>query len=914
MSSVVGRESEIAVVEAFLAESDRGARALAILGEPGIGKTTLWDEAVRQARDRGAIVLEARPAESEARLSFSGLTDLLSPVAPERVAVLPGPQRRALDVALLRVEADRPPERRLVGTALLSLIRALAADREVVLAIDDVQWLDPPSAGATEFAIRRLTDEPVRAILSLRSGSAVLLDDFVRGERLRRLELGPLSVAALHRVVAERLGRTFPRPTLVRIAQASAGNPLHALEIARLLARADIQGSPGLPVPDSLQTLVADRVRSLPARTRDALLRASALARPDLSLVDARALAAAEEAGLVRIGSDRRIEFVHPLFASAVYSSAPRDRRREIHRALAGVVRDPEEIARHLALACEDRDAQVADIVQDAAHRASSRGAPDTAAELTDLALALVPEGSSSVNELRLELAQHLYHAGDFQRASGVLEELRRDLEPGDVLAHALLTLAEIDYWRKGESAAVVLAEEALGTAHGALLRGRCQAAIAMYAGTVDLAKAAAAARAALELLEARPDAEAGLVAQALGAKIRADLFLGKGFDAEAAQRARSLQDEAPPAEVDSRLVFKLGQWLRYVDDLDGARARLAESEQAARDEGDDSSLANILLNRVVVETWAGRWGHAADLTGQMSDAFEQLGVEPEGIDPWRAYLDAHAGRLDTVRAATGQRPREPIIAMIWSRCHGLAELASGELEPADRHLSEALAELDLVDFREPAIWRVDGDAIEAAVAVGDLDRAERLVVRFEERAARSRIPWSLAVSARCRGLLLAAQGDLDAAAEELQRALVEHERSPVPFERARTLLVQGQILRRLKKKREARTAFEGSLTILRDLGAETWVARAEAELRRVAVRRAPDDLSATELRIAHLAAAGLTNRAIAAEVFVTQKAVEANLARAYRKLGIRSRAQLARALDSRASAHRTETRAEAGE
>ena len=334
----------------------------------------------------------------------------------------------------------------------------------------------------------------------------------------------------------------------MRIAQASAGNPLHALEIARLLARADVQGSPGLPVPDSLQTLVADRVRSLPARTRDALLRASALARPDLSLVDARALAAAEEAGLVRIGSDRRIEFVHPLFASAVYSSAPRDRRREIHRALAGVVRDPEEIARHLALACEDRDAEVADIVQDAAHRASSRGAPDTAAELTDLALALVPEGSSSVNELRLELAQHLYHAGDFQRASGVLEELRRDLEPGDVLAHALLTLAEIDYWRKGESAAVVLAEEALGTAHGALVRGRCQAAIAMYAGTVDLAKAAAAARAALELLEARPDAEPGLVAQALGARVRADLFLGEGFDAEAAQRARSLEDEAPPA------------------------------------------------------------------------------------------------------------------------------------------------------------------------------------------------------------------------------------------------------------------------------------------------------------------------------------------------------------------------------
>jgi DNA-binding NarL/FixJ family response regulator len=237
---------------------------------------------------------------------------------------------------------------------------------------------------------------------------------------------------------------------------------------------------------------------------------------------------------------------------------------------------------------------------------------------------------------------------------------------------------------------------------------------------------------------------------------------------------------------------------------------------------------------------------------------------------------------------------------MIWNRCVGLAALAAGQNADADRHLAHAVVELDRVDFREPAVWRLDGDATEAAIAVGDLDRAESLAARFEERAARSRIPWSLAVSARCRGLLLAAHGDLEGAAESLERALSEHERCPVPFERARTLLVHGQVHRRMKQKRQARASLADALAIFRRLGAEPWARRTENELARVAVRRAPDDLSPTELKIAELAASGSTNQEIAVQVFLTRKTVEANLARAYRKLGIRSRAQLARALDER--------------
>ena len=900
MSSLVGRESELEAVEVFL-RSER-PRAVAIVGEPGIGKTTLWQAAVEHARARGARLLIARPTESEARLAFAGLADLLAEVPDELFAQLPEPQRVGLDAALLRAASARPPERRVVGAGLLTLLRALAGESEVVCAIDDLQWLDASSAAAVEFALRRLDEEPVRSLLSVRATELARapIPALERDHQVELLELGPLSVAALHRVLMQELGRTFPRPTLVRIAQAADGNALYAIEIARELDRRGVQDAASrVPVPQSLDALVRARVRALPAEARDALLRAAVLARPDTETIDPVELAPAEEAGLVRVEVDGRIEFVHPLFASAVYSAAPAARLREAHRAVADRARDPEERARHLALAAPGPDAEVVRELQAAARHARMRGSPDSAAELTGLALLLLPADAPARLELQLELAEQLHLASDFPAARALLEELRATLPPGDLRARALLTLVEIDYWRQGESAATALAEEALADARDRVLKARCHAAVALYAGTVDLPKAAAAAREALALLEEDPDPDPGLVAAALSARVRADLFLGDGFDRETAMRALALEESGPPATVDTRVVFKLGQWLRYIDDFDGARASLERAEQQAREEGDESSLANILLNRVIVATWAGDLAGAAGLAERMLDAFGQQGVGAGAGDIWRAYVDAYAGRVESVReAAAIADSGDPMGTALWSRCLGLAELAAGETASADRHLTEALEVFERVAFREPAIWRVDGDAIEAALAVGDVDRAEGLLVRFQERAARSRIPWGLAVSARCRGLVLAAQGELDAAAEALEQALAEHERCPMPFERARTLLVQGRLQRRLKQKRQARLSLEEARELFAGAGAEAWLVRVDEELGRVAVRRAPEELSATELRIAQLAADGLSNKAIAEQAFVSVKTVESNLKRAYSKLGISSRAQLARALD----------------
>ena len=892
MPGVVGREPELKAVDAFLAGT---AQALAIVGEPGIGKTTVWREAVDRARGRGATVLVARPAESEARLSFGGVADLTSALPPEAFDALPAPQRRGLDVALLRADSAGPPARRVVATALLTLLRELAAGNAVVVAIDDLQWLDPPSAVALEFALRRLDNENVRVIFSMRVDATA-----PSGLATERIDVGPLSVASLHRILSAATGRTFARPILIRIADASGGNPLHAIEIALELVRRGVQDSVApLPVPDSLGALVRARVRALPAPTRDALLRAAALTRPDTTLVDQTALAAAEESALVSIDPSGRVRFTHPLFASAVYAAAATSRRRAVHRDLAAAVADPIERAHHLALASDGHDPAVAAELESAARHARSRAAPDTAASLLDLALRLVPGGSDESQRLQLELAEHLYLASDFARARVVLEELLETLVPGDRRSRALMALAEIDYWHKGESTAARLIEQALESAQSLLQRARCLTQLAMYAGTVDLEQAGSAAHAACELLEGHETEEPTLAAAALGARVRADLFLGHGYDAEAAERAQALELSAPslPVAVDGRVGFKLGQWLRYVDDLDRARTRLSEAEQQARDEGDDASLGNILLNQVVVETWAGNWEAAAALTQRMSDAFDQQGVEPEGIGPWRAYLHAYAGRLDETLTAAGPLPMEPVIAAIHDRCVGLAYLAAGNVATADQHLTRAVEVFERVDFREPAIWRVDGDAIEAAVACGALDRAERLVTRLEEQAARTGIPWNRAVAARGRGLLLAANGELEEAAAALDDALAEHAACPMPYERARTLLVQGQVLRRLKRKREARAALDEAAAVFASLGAEAWVARADAERQRVASRRAPEGLTPSELRVAKLAADGLTNPEIAAQVFVSRKTVEATLARIYRKLAISSRGQLDRAL-----------------
>ena len=280
-----GRASELARVDETIAGLPGGPRVLAIEGEAGIGKTTLWREGTARAARRGWRVLECRPAEAETAFSFAGLGDLLGSVDGRAVNSLPEPQRHALEVALLRERPDgSAPAPRAIGAATLSVLRALSEDTPVVLAVDDVQWLDVPTAQALEFALRRLDGSPVALLATLRTTGVPRpsLLDVVEVAGTPRLRLGPLDRDALHGMLRQRLGDVLTPTLLGRIERASRGNPFRALEVARAWLEGGVpeSGDESLPVPDDVRELINVRLRRLPVSTREELLKASALTDP----------------------------------------------------------------------------------------------------------------------------------------------------------------------------------------------------------------------------------------------------------------------------------------------------------------------------------------------------------------------------------------------------------------------------------------------------------------------------------------------------------------------------------------------------------------------------------------------------------------------------------------------------------
>ncbi|HJS94076.1 MAG TPA: AAA family ATPase, partial [Solirubrobacteraceae bacterium] len=425
-SDVIGRNAELSGVDGFLHEE--GFAVLALEGEPGIGKTTVWQAGVRRARGLGYRVLACNAAQAETRLSFVGLVDLLGSVPEEAVAGLPEPQRRVLEVVLLRASGrELRPDRATICVAVLSLLRALAAEQPLLIAVDDAQWLDAPSASVLEFAVRRLDRERIRMLVSVRlSGEPLRTFDWVLGERRQSLRVGSLSVGALHELIRWRLGRVFARPTVIKLARVSRGNPFYALEVARALHEGgEPHAGEPLPVPEDLANLVRARIRRLPADSRDGLLVASALPVPTLELVGATHIAAAERADIVRVTGDHRVEFTHPLFASAVYSSVSAAERRAVHRRLAGLVVDEEERARHLALAADGPDEQVAQALEAGAVSARSRGAWESAAELLERACELTPaERRHEVRRRTIRAAECHVYAGDRPRARTLLDRV----------------------------------------------------------------------------------------------------------------------------------------------------------------------------------------------------------------------------------------------------------------------------------------------------------------------------------------------------------------------------------------------------------------------------------------------------------------------------------------------------------
>ena len=441
-----------------------------IEGEAGAGKTTLWLAGVEEARERGYRVLETRPAEAEAGLPFAGLGDLVESTLDEVLDELPEPQADALRVALLLAPPGQaPPDERAVAVAVLGVLRELARTGRVLVAVDDVQWLDSPSAKVVSFAWRRLREEPVGILLAHRLGTdapAGLVDD----DRFSSLAVGPLALGAVHRLLHSRLGLVLPRPALRRVHEVSGGNPFFGLELGRALQAHDAELSPGepLPVPDRLQELVRSRLEALPPESRDVLAAAAALSQPTLDLLAAAvsdgadALRPGLEAQVVELDGDR-VRFTHPLLASAAYQSLDAIGRRELHRRLAEVVPDVDERARHLALSTDAPDSDVARALEEAAEHARARGATASAAELCEQACRLTPlDEPDAAHRRTVAAARYRFVAGDTARARALLEEALPSTRGGDGLAEALVLLGRLHRYEGDQPQAAELLRRAL--------------------------------------------------------------------------------------------------------------------------------------------------------------------------------------------------------------------------------------------------------------------------------------------------------------------------------------------------------------------------------------------------------------------------------------------------------------------
>ncbi len=732
------------------------------------------------------------------------------------------------------------------------------------------------------------------------------LDRAVGAERLERIRVSGLSAGALHQLIKRRLGGTFSRAALLRLHSATGGNPFFALELAASLLRA---GAPAageaLPVPDDVQELVGARLRRLPGSTREALLFAAASPNPTIGTLR-RALdvsskqmlarcAGAEAAGVIVVEGDS-VRFKHPLFASAIYAAASTDERRETHRRLAALASNPEQQARHLALGTAVADGAVASIVAEAALDVRRRGAPDAAAELAELAIRLTPTDESDAHDRRvLELGYYLAEAGDAEPARNVLLTVAD--RPGRLQARALLDLAGLDYWGEGSAPAVARCAQALAAAQGEpALEAACHAELAVYCD-FDASRSERHARTALDLLEREGDAaNPDTLIDALLGAARASLVLGRGLPHDLIERAYACELRAETSINRTRVGGQLGQWLKYTDDFAGSRARLEEALAQATQEGDEGSTPNVLMHLAQLECWSGDWPLASRYAEESFELAEQGAQNFGGPAAVRALVDAHRGNIERARVTVESRLEvvQPAAVPAYLRALGFVELSIGNPAAAEPILSRAIENAESFGIREPGVYRVHADLIEVLIGNGKLERAEVVLEEFEQRARASSVPWSLATSARCRGLLLAAHADLDAAKASFEDALHEHERLPMPFERARTLLVLGLLQRRRNERRRAHGLLSEALAIFVELGAPLWAARTRRELRPLGGRPTSRvALTPAEQRVADLAGSGLTNRQVAAALFISAKTVESSLARVYRKLEIRSRAEL---------------------
>jgi DNA-binding CsgD family transcriptional regulator len=910
---LVGRDEELGSLVRLLDAPGEQPAAAVVIGEAGIGKTALWLATGEEAEERGYMVLSSRPSEAEARFSFSGLADLIGGHVAEVLPELVSPQRSALETAL-GLSSGEPVEERLVAFAFLNVLRRLSDGNRVVVAVDDVQWLDEPSASLLRYALARLETEPVVALLTARGELPSWLGRSAPQGRLLELELGPLSIGALHELLRSGVDVAFPRPVLLRIWETSGGNPFFALEVARALQRRGRRPAPGeeLPLPQSLEELVHERLAGLSPPARQVARAVAALAEPTVTLVQAAVpgeadvgLADAFEAGVLQLDGER-LRFTHPLLGWAISSQSTPMERGSLHQRLAELVPRGEERARHLALAAAGPSEDAAAALEEAAQAAHVRGAPAAAAELAEQTWVLTPAADPEALRRRALLAaDRLRDAGDSRRAIAVLEQARASTPPGQARAAVLMHLVQPTWDARGPRRALAICYEALAETEGDdALEATIHLDLAdlMRGFVEDASSDRGLKHAKLAVAAARRAGDPALSCRALAMFGLLHFIAGRGIPHVQMKEALALERSLGPSPLDEATWVLAHQLAWSGDDFERARRHLlAYRRSISERQGLEERF--VLLWLSLVEWRAGKWDLAARYAADMLVLAAQAGYEAEQpiFDLAAAAIAAHQGQIEEARARAeaALELAEKVGSRVAQALHfwvlGFIELSLDDPVAGLEKFRRAWETYDELGYFEPGHRLELADTLEALISVGELEETEQRLAPWEKRARTLERGWAVANMARCRALLLAARSDFAGSFAAFDQALVEHSRSIYPFEHARTLLALGTTQRRAKQRRAARATLEHAFGIFEDLGAPLWSGKARAELARIG-GRAPShgDLTESERRIATLVAEGSTNREVANALFLTEHTVETALTRVYRKLGVRSRSELA--------------------
>ena len=856
-------------------------------------------------------VLSSRPAESEQTLAHAGLGDLFEGALDDVLPALTPPRRRALEVALLVEDATgRPVDPRALGVAVRSALELLAEDG-LVVAIDDLQWLDASSASALGFALRRLPEAEILLIWTRRLGEgeqSSAVEDALEPDRIDRVRVGPLSVGAIHQLLHGRLSRTVARPTLLRLHEASGGNPFYALELARAMGAEGAVRDPTqpLPVPERLEELVSARLAGFTGVTREALVLASAHARltvPELGDlgIEQSALDPALAENVVELERGT-VRFTHPLLASVLYQGLSAAERQRAHGRLAEFAGDPVARARHLALSTDRPDAGLATALEQAATAAAGQGAPIVAAELGEHALRLTPAQSLADADRRTFAAARAHlAAGEVERARKLASDLVARAPAGAERAEALVLMAQVESEEPGR--VIPLLEDALreAVALPALRASIHQKLSLIVRFTEGLAAAEAHARASVELADQLGDT--GLRGAALAGLALIRFNAGEPGALELAEQAHELASAVPTPEPAIESSFALAHVLVWSVHLERARA-LLESMYLDWSEGDERMAAYALWYLALLEVRACRFslaGDYADRARNLSIQYARDEVEaPTSFIPM-ALAAAHLGDLDYARECAERSCR--LAELHGSRLSAptatlaTVELWSGDTEAAVARFAAAEGMTGTPDAVEPSMcwWRAE--QIEALLELGLVDDAVDRLDAWEADARRLGRDWVLAHAARCRGLVAASRGEIEQALLVLAEAVSLHEAVGDPFGRARALLALGAVRRRARQKRPAREAIEAACAGFEKLEAARWAERAREELGRIGGRTRIEGLTPAERRVADLVAKGRTNAEVAAALFLAERTVASHLTRVYSKLGVRSRTELSRRL-----------------